>query len=111
MATAPTQTVSKHIPHPESALSYLGALTPPSARAHQKRKGRAGDLRFLKDKHVLGKREILTSLLAKELSCDSTAAKHDEICPHTLPALGWDPADASSLIAPAFPLTTQPLPA
>ena len=47
----PTQTVSKHIPVPESALTYLWALMPPFARECQKHPS-SFDLCLFKEKDV-----------------------------------------------------------
>lgn len=51
------------------------------------------------------KREILTLLLAKELNCNTTLAKHSEVYAHASLFFGCDPASARSLITSAFPLT------
>lgn len=56
------------------------------------------------------KTEIITLLLAKELTCNNTVAKHNDIYPLALLFFGCDPASASSLISSAFPLTILPLP-
>ena len=81
---------------------------PPFALECQKHTG-SFDL-CLRKRICRNKREIITLLLGKELNCNNTAAKHNEIYPHALLFFGCDPASDSSLITSAFPLTILLLP-
>lgn len=56
------------------------------------------------------KRNTITLLLAKEVNCNNTVAKHNEVYPCGASLFVCDPASASSLITSAFPLTIPPLP-